>query len=115
MEQKLAKHPIQVVLENEEWQVIKTVSVMRHFKSLNLYVKHLIEQDIVEYKKTMEHPWLIGMRKYDWDNLSESEKEKYMKQIGPVKPQSLEYEVKKIRGQVFDGMPLMGHVNDIEL
>jgi len=105
------KNPAQIMLSRGEFEVIKLVSVMKGFGSVNLYLRHLVEKDVVEFKKTQENPWLFGgseMNQYVWENLDDGEKERFINQIGPVKPAGFEYMVKKMQGRIYDDIPTMG-------
>lgn len=92
------KNPSQVVFTKAEYDTVKVVSVYRGFKSVNKYLRSLVEADVVAYKKTAKNP-VVGIDWDDWNNLSEQEREQYLNQIAPVKPRSFDYFLKQQSGQ----------------
>lgn len=105
---------LQMISSLDEFKVIKVVVAVGDYGSISDYIRSLITADVTAKKRAHKSPWIFGMKQYDWDNLADYEKEEFFNRIGTVKPGSLDYHVKKAKGQVFDDEPVMGK-NDIEL
>lgn len=90
MKEKIQKSVVQMTATKEEIKVIKLVSVMGNFASISDYIRSLVTADISAKKKAHPNPFVYGGNQY-WTDLSAEEREQYLNQIAPVKPNSLDY------------------------
>jgi hypothetical protein len=91
------KMVVQMTATKDEIKVVKLVAAMEEFDSVSEYIRDLVTRDISAKKRGHENPWIYGLRKIDWDVLTDDEKENFLSQIGPVIPASMDHFIDAVK------------------
>jgi len=90
MKEKKKKNVVQMTVSEDEIYPIKVASTLGKFASVSDYIRSLVTVDIIAKKKASPYPSTFGITEDQWLNLNDFERDKYMSQIGPVLPNSMD-------------------------